>query len=269
MNSRFVTAIVITIDRGVRRSPAAPGPHARSPAHGSVRSAIRAGPPAATLVLTETGPGVTGTTPSCLARRRWPRAARRRHGVRRDALPLSDAVDAARLFARLTLTGTVGASLTVTGRRMSGQYLVTTCAGGRTGTSTSLCSNVCRMATIVIFGALDTKAPRSGSFAPRSSAEAIAPWLSTSACWGRRLSSPASRGREVALAAGDAATLGDVGRAGRSGPRRVDHGPGAAAVAGRLHREGRLDAVVGLGGGAGTSVATAAMRALPLGIPRS
>jgi uncharacterized protein (UPF0261 family) len=36
----------------------------------------------------------------------------------------------------------------------------------------------------------------------------------------------------------------------------------------RLLEEGRLDAVLGVGGGAGTSVATSAMRALPLGIPK-
>jgi uncharacterized protein (UPF0261 family) len=39
-------------------------------------------------------------------------------------------------------------------------------------------------------------------------------------------------------------------------------------VARRLYEDGVLDAVLGLGGGAGTAVATAAMRALPLGIPK-
>jgi len=35
-----------------------------------------------------------------------------------------------------------------------------------------------------------------------------------------------------------------------------------------LHREGRLQGIVGLGGGQGTSIATAAMRALPIGVPK-
>jgi uncharacterized protein (UPF0261 family) len=43
---------------------------------------------------------------------------------------------------------------------------------------------------------------------------------------------------------------------------------GAAVVAIRLFEAGRLDAVLGVGGGAGTSVGTSAMRALPLGIPK-
>jgi uncharacterized protein (UPF0261 family) len=45
-------------------------------------------------------------------------------------------------------------------------------------------------------------------------------------------------------------------------------GRGAAAVAERLHEEGVLDGVLGLGGSGNTSVATAAMRALPYGVPK-
>lgn len=43
---------------------------------------------------------------------------------------------------------------------------------------------------------------------------------------------------------------------------------GAAALARRLHAEGRIDAALGLGGSAGTTIATAAMRALPFGLPK-
>ena len=35
-----------------------------------------------------------------------------------------------------------------------------------------------------------------------------------------------------------------------------------------LHREGRLGGILGMAGGGGTSVATAAMRALPIGVPK-
>jgi uncharacterized protein (UPF0261 family) len=45
-------------------------------------------------------------------------------------------------------------------------------------------------------------------------------------------------------------------------------GDGAAAVATRLHDQGGLDGILGLGGGGNTSVATAAMRALPVGVPK-
>jgi uncharacterized protein (UPF0261 family) len=43
---------------------------------------------------------------------------------------------------------------------------------------------------------------------------------------------------------------------------------GVAALAPRLHSEGRLDGVISLGGSAGASIGTAAMRALPIGVPK-
>lgn len=43
---------------------------------------------------------------------------------------------------------------------------------------------------------------------------------------------------------------------------------GAAVVAARLFAEGRLDGIIGIGGSAGTTIATSAMRALPVGVPK-
>ncbi|MGD2146617.1 MAG: Tm-1-like ATP-binding domain-containing protein, partial [Anaerolineae bacterium] len=43
---------------------------------------------------------------------------------------------------------------------------------------------------------------------------------------------------------------------------------GLAVVVGRLYNEGRLDGILGMGGGGGTSIATAGMRALPIGVPK-
>lgn len=45
-------------------------------------------------------------------------------------------------------------------------------------------------------------------------------------------------------------------------------GEGAAALLPKLYAEGRFDAVLALGGTGGTSVACAAMRSLPLGVPK-
>lgn len=42
----------------------------------------------------------------------------------------------------------------------------------------------------------------------------------------------------------------------------------ATALLQRLHKEGRIDGVISLGGGGGTSIATAAMHALPIGFPK-
>jgi uncharacterized protein (UPF0261 family) len=43
---------------------------------------------------------------------------------------------------------------------------------------------------------------------------------------------------------------------------------GAAALAQRWHAQGKLSGVLGLGGSAGTTIGTAAMRALPIGVPK-
>ena len=43
---------------------------------------------------------------------------------------------------------------------------------------------------------------------------------------------------------------------------------GLAVVIRQLHAEGKLDGILGMGGGGGTSIATAGMRALPIGLPK-
>jgi len=43
---------------------------------------------------------------------------------------------------------------------------------------------------------------------------------------------------------------------------------GAAVLVRRLYDEGRLDGILGMGGGGGTSIATNAMRTLPVGVPK-
>jgi uncharacterized protein (UPF0261 family) len=43
---------------------------------------------------------------------------------------------------------------------------------------------------------------------------------------------------------------------------------GVAALIARLHTEGAVDGVIGLGGSAGTTIATAGMRVLPIGVPK-
>ena len=70
----------------------------------------------------------------------------------------------------------------------------------------------------------------------------------------------------VAEAAGT--TLAAMREAGDRGAAIETMGEGAAAVVTRLHSEGTLDAVLGLGGSGNTSIATAAMRELPVGVPK-
>ena len=73
-----------------------------------------------------------------------------------------------------------------------------------------------------------------------------------------------------------AATVAEAGGTSLAALRaRADRGEaiaamarGAAVIAVQLRADGRLDGVVGLGGSAGTAVGSAAMRALPVGVPK-
>ncbi len=74
-----------------------------------------------------------------------------------------------------------------------------------------------------------------------------------------------SREQVAHSAGGDVAELaagGDRGRAVEVMAR------GAASTARQLHADGAFDALIGMGGTAGTAMVTAAMRVLPLGIPK-
>ena len=63
-------------------------------------------------------------------------------------------------------------------------------------------------------------------------------------------------------------SLAELGRANERGGAVDAAARGAAALARRFHAEGKLLGVLGLGGSAGTTIGTAAMRALPLGVPK-
>ena len=62
--------------------------------------------------------------------------------------------------------------------------------------------------------------------------------------------------------AADLRQAGDRGRAVEAAAR------GAARLVQELHARGQVDGVLGLGGSAGTTIGTAAMRALPFGVPK-
>lgn len=71
---------------------------------------------------------------------------------------------------------------------------------------------------------------------------------------------------EVAAAAGeDIAALASERDRGRATEAM---GRGAAALLPRVHAEGRFDAVLGAGGSGGSSIVSAGMRALPVGVPK-
>jgi uncharacterized protein (UPF0261 family) len=71
---------------------------------------------------------------------------------------------------------------------------------------------------------------------------------------------------EIAAAAG--AVLADLVVGRDRGEAVAAMSRGAPVVLHRLFMEGRIDGVISLGGGGGTAIATAAMRALPIGFPK-
>lgn len=71
---------------------------------------------------------------------------------------------------------------------------------------------------------------------------------------------------EVAEAGGT--SLAALRKAGDRGAAIGVMAAGAAAIVKRLHDEGRVQGVLGMGGSAGTTIATTAMRGLPLGVPK-
>lgn len=72
--------------------------------------------------------------------------------------------------------------------------------------------------------------------------------------------------QDVAAAAGsDLQLLIDAGDRGTAVKAQAD---GAAAIVTKLYEEGRLDAILGMGGSGGSSLVSFAMRQLPVGVPK-
>jgi uncharacterized protein (UPF0261 family) len=80
------------------------------------------------------------------------------------------------------------------------------------------------------------------------------------------LAEPDISREEVAEAAGDNAQ--ELAESGDRGAAVEAMARGAAEIVKELHAQGRLDAVLGLGGSGGTAIATHAMRELPVGVPK-
>ena len=71
---------------------------------------------------------------------------------------------------------------------------------------------------------------------------------------------------EVAEAAG--ISLEQIRETGDRGQAMVAMAQGAEAMAGKMYADGRFDAIFGMGGSGGSTMVTAAMRCLPLGVPK-
>src|SRR5688500_17607259 len=122
------------------------------------------------------------------------------------------------------------------------------------------------MANIAVVGALDTKGAELAFLRDQIAGRGHAPLVIDVGVMGEPAFAPAISRGDVAAAAGcDVARLAADGDRGRAVTAMAD---GARETIVRLFTAGRIDAIIAMGGGAGTTVGTAAMRALPLGIPK-
>ena len=120
--------------------------------------------------------------------------------------------------------------------------------------------------TVVLVGTLDTKGHEYAFLADRIRKRDVDVLLVDAGILAEPLTEPDVTRQEVAAAAGaDVQALADAGD--RSAALEV-MGRGATEIVLRLHAEGRLDAIGALGGTGGTTIATHAMRALPIGVPK-
>ena len=120
--------------------------------------------------------------------------------------------------------------------------------------------------TVVIVGTLDTKGPEFLFLKRRLESHGLHALVVDTGVMGAPYFTPDVSAADVALAAGtDLSAL--VAQADR-GTAMAAMCNGVAVVAADLHRQGRLGDIIGMGGGAGTTICTSAMRALPIGIPK-
>jgi len=122
------------------------------------------------------------------------------------------------------------------------------------------------MATIVVMGALDTKGAELQYLTSQIEGRGHRTIVVDVGVMGAPVFTPSVTRDDVASAAGE--SLAQLVSEADRGRAVTAMSKGASAIAVRLLQEGRLDAIIAMGGGAGTSVGTAAMRALPLGIPK-
>ncbi len=122
------------------------------------------------------------------------------------------------------------------------------------------------MATVVLVGTLDTKGREYAFLRERLEEHGVDVLVVDCGILGEPLTEPDIRREEVAAAAGaDAHALAAAGDRGAAVAAMAD---GAAAVVTRLYAEGRLDGILSLGGSGNSALATQAMRALPVGVPK-
>jgi uncharacterized protein (UPF0261 family) len=118
---------------------------------------------------------------------------------------------------------------------------------------------------VVLLGTLDTKGREYAFLRDRVREQGVEVLLVDVGVYEPQITADVSR-QEVARAGGS--NVDELAAAGDRGAAVDAMGQGAAEVVRRLHAEGLVRGVLGLGGSGGSSIVTSAMRALPIGVPK-
>lgn len=122
------------------------------------------------------------------------------------------------------------------------------------------------MSTIALLGTLDTKGHEHAFVADYIRSRGHTPLLIDVGTGEAPIVPPDITREEAAQAAG--VDLAAIAQKQDRGEAVAAMGRAAAAILSRLYTEGKIQGVISLGGGGGTSIATTGMRALPLGFPK-
>jgi uncharacterized protein (UPF0261 family) len=120
--------------------------------------------------------------------------------------------------------------------------------------------------TVAILGTLDTKGEEFAYLRTRIAAAGLATLVIDSGILGEPAFAPSISPWELAKASGHA--LEDLRATRDRGESIAAMAAGAAVVVRQLFEEGRIQGLISLGGSAGTTIGSAAMRSLPAGFPK-
>jgi uncharacterized protein (UPF0261 family) len=121
------------------------------------------------------------------------------------------------------------------------------------------------MATVVLLGTLDTKGKEFEYLRARLREQGVEVVLVDAGVFEPLAEADLSQDEVAAAAGADLAALREAGDRGAAVEAMCR---GAAEVVGRLHAEGRLDGILSVGGSGNSSIGAAAMRGLPVGVPK-
>jgi uncharacterized protein (UPF0261 family) len=119
---------------------------------------------------------------------------------------------------------------------------------------------------VAMIGTLDTKSTEYKFLKDHIEAKGVSTLVIDAGVLGKPAFPPDISSSEVARVGG--VDLKDLIEEGDRGHAMAVMGQGVAAIIKDLHQSGRIHGVIAMGGGGATSIATAAMRTLPIGVPK-